>query len=87
MIGARDTWGRGYGAEAIAAVTRHGFSAMGLHRIWAESPNPAFNRAVERLGWTHEGTKRAAFFVDGGFVDVECWGVLQTEWKEGVPPR
>ncbi len=82
MLGAKEFWGRGLSREAIALVTRHGFRTMGLHRIWAESPNPRFNRIVERLGWTREGRKRDAFYVDGGYVDFECWSILETEYRD-----
>lgn len=84
MIGAKDVWGRGLGREAIHSVSRHAFMNMGLRRLWAESPNPAFNAAVRALGWTHEGAKRQAFLVDGTFVDIDCWGLLRTEFKERV---
>ncbi|MCW9003088.1 MAG: GNAT family N-acetyltransferase [Rhodospirillales bacterium] len=84
MIGARDVWGKGYGKEAIALLTRHGFEALGLHRIWAESPNPAFNAAVKALGWAHEGTKREAFRMDGDYVDFECWSILADEFAKGA---
>jgi ribosomal-protein-alanine N-acetyltransferase len=80
MIGAKDVWGMGVGAEAIQLVTDHAFGAMGLRRLWAESPNPAFNRAVQRQGWTQEGIKRAAFLLDGNHVDIVCWGLLVSEW-------
>jgi [ribosomal protein S5]-alanine N-acetyltransferase len=79
MIGARDCWGRGLGKEAIAAVSEHVFRNMGLQRLWAESPNPAFCAAVKSLGWVHEGTKRNAFLVDGEHVDVHCFGLLRTD--------
>jgi RimJ/RimL family protein N-acetyltransferase len=79
MIGARDVWGKKLGQEAIAGVTTHAFANMRLHRLWAESPNPAFNGAVKALGWTCEGIKRQAFLVDGRHVDVECWGILCEE--------
>lgn len=79
MIGAKDVWGKGYAREAMERLVRHGFESMGLNRIWAESPNPAFNKAVERMGWRHEGTKRQAFLLDGGFVDFECWAILAAE--------
>lgn len=79
VIGARDVWGRGYGREAIVVVTRFAFDAMGLHRVWAESPNPAFNRVVASLGFMHEGTKRQAMLIDGQFVDLDCWGILDGE--------
>lgn len=80
MLGAKDTWGQKLGQEAIHAVCRHGFHNMGLHRIWAESPNPAFNGAVRSLGWTYEGTKRQAFLLDGELVDIECYALLRTEF-------
>lgn len=83
MIGAKDIWGRGIGTEAIALLTGHGFAAMGLHRIWSESANPAFNAAMTKLGWTSEGRKREAFLLDGIHTDFICWSVLEREWREG----
>lgn len=82
MIGAKDVWGNGLGKEVIARVVEHGFSIMGLHRVWAESPNPAFNGAVRSLGWAREGTKRQAFLLDGTFHDIECWSILSTEYRD-----
>lgn len=79
MIGARDVWGRGFASEAIDLVAHHGFEHMGLHRIWSESTNPAFNRAVARLGWRKEGHKREAYFLEGKHVDVESWAILKHE--------
>lgn len=81
MLGAADARGRGYGREAIALLTAHGFASMGLNRIWAESPNPAFNRAVESLGWRREGVKREALLVDAKLCDVTCWSILAREWR------
>lgn len=79
VMGARDVWGRGYGREVIVVVTRFAFDTMGLHRVWAESPNPAFNHVVEGLGFVHEGTKRQALLIDGRYVDLECWAMLEGE--------
>ena len=81
MLGAKDVWGQKLAQEAIGALVQHAFMSMGLHRVWAESPNPAFSAAVRHLGWTHEGTKRQAFFVDGGLHDVECWAILRGEYR------
>ena len=83
MIGAKDVWGRSYGTEAIALLTAHAFASMGLHRVWSESPNPAFNETMRKLGWVKEGVKREAFQVDGKPVDLTCWSILETEWREG----
>lgn len=82
MIGEKTCWGQGYGGEVVAGVTDHAFLSMGLRRLWAESPNPSFNRVMARQGWTREGVKRAAFLVDGAYADVVCWGLLRAEYDE-----
>ncbi|MBI4327443.1 MAG: GNAT family N-acetyltransferase [Chloroflexi bacterium] len=84
MIGDKSSWRHGFGKETIRAVTRHAFAGMGLLRLWAESPNPAFNAAVTSLGWTREGAKRKAFLLDGQFVDITCWGLLAAEFKPNL---
>jgi RimJ/RimL family protein N-acetyltransferase len=81
MIGAKDVWGKGYASEAIEMIAAHAFATMGLHRVWAESPNPAFNAVVHRLGWTEEGVKRESFLLDGAWVDIRCWSLLDREWR------
>lgn len=79
MIGDSDARGRGFGGIAIKGLAAHAFNNMGLHRVWAESPNPAFNATVAKLGWTKEGLKRQAFLVDGCLVDITCWSLLATD--------
>ena len=85
MIGAHDVWGRGYGKEAMALMTEYGFKTLKFHRIWSESPNPAFNAAMRSLGWTCEGFKREAFKLDDKFVDFKCWSILASEYEETTP--
>lgn len=82
MIGDREQWGKGIGREAVFLLTKHAFKNMNLHRLWVESPNPSFNRIVKSLGWRHEGTKREAFLVDGDYIDIECYGILNIEFQE-----
>lgn len=83
LLGDKTVWGRGIAKQAMALITAHGFRNMGLNRIWAESPNPAFNGAVRSLGWSKEGVKRQAFLLDGAFVDFECWSMLAAEFFAG----
>ena len=71
--------GQGHGTDAISALTGHAFGNMGLSRLWAESPNPAFGKIMTKLKWIHEGTKREAFLLDGQRVDIHCWGLLARE--------
>ncbi|QLH84470.1 GNAT family N-acetyltransferase [Halosimplex pelagicum] len=78
-----DYQGEGYATEAARLVVDHGFAALGLHRISAtiHADNEASKRVVEKLGFTHEGTKRDDDFVDGEYVDREVYAVLSGEWE------
>jgi RimJ/RimL family protein N-acetyltransferase len=79
MMGSKNSWGKGIGAEAVKALASFAHKELGLHRVWAESPNPAFNRLMEKLRWTREGVKRDSFLKDGRFIDLECWSHLSHE--------
>lgn len=69
LIGERDAWGMGYGAEAVYLVARHLFDDLGLNRIDAGSANPAFLRLTAKLGWKVEGVLRDRVRLDGKFHD------------------
>jgi RimJ/RimL family protein N-acetyltransferase len=81
MIGDKVAWGKNYGQEAIAILMRHAFMNMNLNKLNAQSPNPAFNKTVKKLGWKKEGLKRQVFLLDGKYVDMECFGILKSEFK------
>lgn len=77
MLGAKDAWGQGFGKEAIELLAQWGFKELGLHRISASSPNPAFNAIMRSLGWDHEGTAMEAFLYEGKRINIERWAILQ----------
>lgn len=79
MMGDKSEWGKGFGAEAVQALTDFAFSELKLHRLWAESPNPAFNALIKKCGWKKEGLRREAFLLENKFVDLECWSLLNYE--------
>lgn len=81
LVGDRSVWGRGFGTEAIYLVTRHLFLDEKLHRVEANSCNPAFVRAVQKLGWRKEGRLRERFPLDGGLLDYLWFGQLEHEFQ------
>jgi len=80
MVGATESWGQGYGAEAMYLVTRHLFVDRGLNRVHAGSVNPAFIRMVEKLGWQREGIQREEARIDGEFRDSVLLSFLRREF-------
>lgn len=75
-------WGNGYALAASARLLDYGFREHRLHRVSAtvQSGNEASARLCDRLGFVHEGTAREAQFAAGEFVDVDRYGLLESEW-------
>jgi ribosomal-protein-alanine N-acetyltransferase len=71
-------WGQGYMREAVEAALRHGFGAMGLHRIEAlvAPTNVRSSHLLLRLGFAREGLLRDSFFSGGRFHDHELYALL-----------
>lgn len=80
LMGERQVWGRGYGTEAIYLVSRHLFETENLNRVDAGSTNPAFLRAVAKLGWRTEGVLRQRVWLGDHFVDWTLVAQLQSEF-------
>lgn len=76
-------WGRGYATEAARAVMDYGFGALGLHRIVARHfpRNPASGRVLAKLGMVPEGRMREHVIRWDRFEDLDCWGILESEWR------
>jgi RimJ/RimL family protein N-acetyltransferase len=72
MIGDKATWGRGYAAETIAAVSDHAFRRLGVRKLTAGcyAGNVGSLRAFEKAGYHVEATRRAQYFCDGAFQDA-----------------
>jgi [ribosomal protein S5]-alanine N-acetyltransferase len=87
LLGEKDTWGRGYAAEAIGLATRFGFEALRLHKLTAGcyAPNEGSRRAFLKAGWTEEGRRReAARLDDGSYVDLVLLGITEDEWRQAA---
>lgn len=89
VIGEKEEWNKGYGAETLEAIADFGFGALRLERIDLEvyAPNRAAQRSYEKAGFTLEGTLREAHFLEGHHVDVQIMSQLRDEWLALDRPR
>ncbi len=78
--------GDGLATEAVALLVDYCVSTRRLHRLHADvfETNDPSQQLLERLGFTHEGTKREAHFWDGEFHDVYGYGLLASEWTADI---
>ena len=80
---ARDHQGRGTMTHAVRALVDYAFGTWQLNRVTIEAAvDNARSRAVpERLGFTHEGTLRAAGRVGDRTLDHAVYAVLAGDWS------
>lgn len=81
LIGARDCWGRGYAAEAIAAISRYAFDVLGIAKLSASmyAPNAGSHRAFLKAGYREEGLRRGHYRLDGERCDIVELGLLPSD--------
>lgn len=75
-------WRRGFGYQALAAVTIHAFDDLRLARLEAEilAMNKPSKQLFEKVGFRHEGTRRQGYFTARSRLDVDVYGLLATEF-------
>lgn len=78
------SWGKGYATETAQSLIAFGFSALDLHRIYAEvdPENHASRRVCERLKLRNEGCLREYKQIHGEWRDTFMYAILAHEWHE-----
>jgi ribosomal-protein-alanine N-acetyltransferase len=81
----RDLWGTGANAESKALIAHVAFEICGLERLGAYSnpDNVRSARALERVGFTREGTLRGWHRHGDRQLDVHIFGMLRADWASG----
>ena len=76
-------WNRGFATEAAKGLLDYGFREIGLGRILGRhfSRNPASGRVLQKVGMIHEGTMRKHFLRWDELEDLECYAILEPEWR------
>jgi diamine N-acetyltransferase len=84
VIGEKQFWSQGYGADAMRLMLRHAFNHLNLNRVFLHvySNNPRAVRSYEKAGFVHEGRLRQAQYREGQYVDILVMSVLRSEWKD-----
>lgn len=74
--------GQGWMTRAVRALLAMAFDGLGLERIEIRcaAGNVRSQAIPKRLGFTYEGTLRAAQRLHGSSVDLRVYGLLRSEW-------
>ncbi|MFB3737928.1 MAG: GNAT family N-acetyltransferase, partial [Candidatus Velamenicoccus archaeovorus] len=77
--------GRGFGSDAVSAITSHLFEREGAHRVQASTDveNAPMRRVLERLGFGFEGILRGFLRTPAGLRDHAMYAVGASGWRSG----
>jgi [ribosomal protein S5]-alanine N-acetyltransferase len=89
FIGERALWGRGYGTDALAAISDFGFGELRLERIWLDvfTDNARAKRSYEKAGFAVEGILRHDYYRSGRYLDVYRMALLRSDWEALRRPK
>lgn len=84
VIGAKDYWDQGLGADAMRTLMRHGFETLNLRRIFLRvyEFNERATALYQKLGFVEEGRLRQDCFRNGEYWDTILMGMLRSEWQQ-----
>ncbi len=79
IIGEKDSWNKGTGAEAGRLIIQHGLRELNLHRIYCgtSAENQGMQKLALKLGMSEEGRRRDAMFKNGQYVDIIEFGLVK----------
>jgi ribosomal-protein-serine acetyltransferase len=78
----KDAEGHGIVTKCCRWLITHGFKTMQLHRIALEAATENVRSLAipKKLGFTQDGVLREADYVDGRFLDIAVFSLLNREW-------
>ncbi|WP_407400202.1 GNAT family N-acetyltransferase [Treponema sp.] len=87
VIGDKDYWNKGYGAEAITLILDYGFRRLNLHSVFLHvySFNERAVHCYERIGFKKAGVLRQQVQRGGKFYDRYIMDILADEFYEMHP--
>ncbi len=84
LIGEKEYWRRGFGAEAGQFVAAYGFEFLNLNKVWlgVNERNQRALNSYRSFGFVEEGRLRQESFRSGRYDDVIRMSLLQSEYLD-----
>ncbi len=83
-IGERESWGKGYGTDAMRVLLRYAFQELNLKRVTLNvfDINQRGISSYENAGFKHEGRVPGGLLIAGKRCDIVYMGILKREWED-----
>lgn len=82
FVGDRESWGKGYGSDALVTLLRYGFDTLNLRQIelWTLADNERAIRMYKAAGFVEDGRLRDRSWIEGNYVDHLVMSVTAEEF-------
>ncbi len=82
VIGEKEFLGRGWGAQAWAAITRYAFETINLNKVCASviEGNERSVKCALAAGFEIEGTQKQQIYKNGDYRDLVWLGITRDRW-------
>ncbi len=86
ILGEKECWGQGLGAEAVGLVSSFAFQDLDLHRLFLgmTAENDGMIRIAAKNGYREEGVLRHAFCKNGTYKDITQWSRINPRHAGGT---
>ncbi len=86
IIGDKNSWGQGYGSDALRCVLHWLFNELNVYRVEIEifAFNERALKFFKKIGFKQEGIHRKAHFSEGQYHDIISLGLLREEFSKEV---
>jgi RimJ/RimL family protein N-acetyltransferase len=83
-IGERESWGKGYGRDAVRLLVDYAFKHHNLVKVCLTTTvdNERAIRAYEAAGFEREGVLRRQVWSEGRYQDIVAMGVLRDDVRD-----
>jgi len=82
IIGEKEFWGKGYGAESTKLLVRYAFEKLNLNKVWlgVNAENLRAVKSYENAGFVKEGILRQEIHRNSKYYDAIRMSILRSEY-------
>jgi RimJ/RimL family protein N-acetyltransferase len=82
LIGEKNYWGKGYGAQACQLIVSYAFEILNMNKVWlgVNMQNTRAYESYQKCGFKDEGILRSEVFRNNRYYDVARMSILQDEY-------
>jgi RimJ/RimL family protein N-acetyltransferase len=85
LIGERDFWGKGIGAEVVSLMQAYAFNNLNLNKVYLNvgKDNKEAIDLYRKCGFVEEGILKEHYFIEGEYLDIITMAVLRRSLDGG----